>query len=66
MTTAYKGASEKRKVTDLSSEPQNTSSVENVEIEFIHESEEPLKNNRPSPTDVFSSQQNNDLFLLNQ
>ena len=45
MTTAYKRASEKRKLTHLSSEPQNTSSVESVEIEFIHESEEPLKNN---------------------
>ena len=49
-----------------SSEPQDTSGVESVEIEFIHESEEPLENNKPSPKDVFSSQHNNDLFLLNQ
>ena len=49
-----------------SSEPQYTSSVESVEIEFIHESEEHLENNRPSPKDVFSSQHNNDLFLLSQ
>ena len=48
-----------------SSEPHYTSSVESVEIEFIHESEEPLENNKPSPKDVFSSQ-HNDLFLLNQ
>ena len=49
-----------------SSEPQDTSSVESVEIEFIHESEEPLENDKPSPKDVFSSQHNHDLFLLNQ
>ena len=44
-----------------SSEPQDTSSVE---IEFIKESEELLENNKPSPKDGFSSQHNNDLFLL--
>ena len=49
-----------------SSEPQDTSSVESVEIEFIHESEEPLETKKPSPKDIFSSQHNNDLFLLNQ
>ena len=49
-----------------SSEPQDTSSVESVEIEFVHESKEPLDNNKPSPKDVLSSQHNNDLFLLNQ
>ena len=53
MTTGYKGASEKRKLTHLSSEPQNTSSVEGIEIEFIHESEERLKNTKPSRTDVY-------------
>ena len=47
-------------------ESQDSSSVESVEIEFIHESEEALKNNKPSPKDVFSSQHNNDLFLLSQ
>ena len=31
-----------------SSDPQDISSVENVEIEFIHESEEPLEINKPS------------------
>ena len=36
-----------------SSEPQDTLSVENVEIEFIDESEEPLENRKPSPKDVF-------------
>ena len=49
-----------------SSEPLDTSIVESAEIDFIHESEEPLENNKPSPKDIFSSQHNNDLFLLNQ
>ena len=49
-----------------SSDPQDTSSVENVEIEFIHESEEPLEINKPSPKDVFISYHDYDLFLLNQ
>ena len=49
-----------------SSEPQDISSAESVEIEFIDESEEPLEINKPSPTDVFSSYHEYDLFLLNQ
>ena len=49
-----------------SSDPQDISSVENVEIEFIDESEEPMEINEPSPTDVFSSYHEYDLFLLNQ
>ena len=47
-------------------DPQDISSVENVEIEFIHESEEPLENNEPSPKDVFSSYHDYELFLLKQ
>ena len=47
-------------------EPQDTSSVESVEIEFIVESKEPMKNDKPSPKDVFSSYHDYDLFLLNQ
>ena len=49
-----------------SSDQQDISSVENVEIEFIHESEKPLENNKPSPKDVFSSYHDYDSFLLNQ
>ena len=49
-----------------SSEPQDTPHVESVEIEFIDESEEPLEIRKPSPTDVFSSYHEYDLFLLNQ
>ena len=45
---------------------QDISSAESVEIEFIDESEEPLEINKPSPTDVFSSYHEYDLFLLNQ
>ena len=44
----------------LSSELEDTSSVESVEIE------EPLENNNFLPTDVFSVQHDYDLFLLNQ
>ena len=50
----------------LSSEPQDISRAESVEIEFIDESEEPLEINKPSPTDVFSSEHEYDLFLFNQ
>ena len=50
----------------LSSELQDTTSVESVEIEFVPDSEEPLESNKFSPTDVFSVQHNYDLFLLNQ
>ena len=49
-----------------SSDSQDISSVENVEIEFIHESEEPVENNKPSPKYVFSSYHDYDLFLLDQ
>ena len=49
-----------------SSEPQDTSSVESVEIEFFDESEEPLENNKLPPTDVFLEHHDYDLFLLNQ
>ena len=50
----------------LSSELQDTTSVESVEIEFVSDLEEPLENNKFSPTDVFSVQHDYDLFLLNQ
>ena len=50
----------------LSSELQDTSSVESVEIEFVPDFEEPLESNKFSPTDVFSVQHDYDLFLLNQ
>ena len=50
----------------LSSESQDISSAESVEIEFIDESEEPLVTNKPSPTDIFSSYHEYDLFLFNQ
>ena len=48
-----------------SSHSQDILSVENVEIEFINESEDPLVINKPSSTDVFSSYHEYDLFLLN-
>ena len=48
-----------------SSDAQDTSSVENVEVEFIHESEEALIVKKPSPKDVFSSYHDYDLFFLN-
>ena len=38
----------------LSSELQDTLSVESVEIEFVPDFEEPLEPNNFSPTDVFS------------
>ena len=50
----------------LSSELQDTSSVESVETEFVPDFEEPLESNNFSPTDVFSVQHDYDLFLLNQ
>ena len=50
----------------LSSELQDTSSVESVEIELVPGFEEPLERNKFSPTDVFSVQHYYDLFLLNQ
>ena len=50
----------------LSSELQDTSSVESVEIEFAPGVEEPLESNKFSPADVFSVQHDYDLFLLNQ
>ena len=50
----------------ISSELQDTSSVESVEIKFVPDFEEPLESNKFSPTGVFSVQHNYDLFLLNQ
>ena len=50
----------------LSSELQDTSSVESAEIEFVPDVEECLESNTFSPTDVFSVQHDYDLFLLNQ
>ena len=50
----------------LSSELQDTSSVESVEMEIVADFEEPLESNKFSPTDVFSVQHDYDLFLLNQ
>ena len=50
----------------LSSELQDTSSVENTEIEFVPVFEKLLESNKFSPTDGFSVQHDYDLFLLNQ
>ena len=50
----------------LSSELQDSSSVESIEVEFVPDFEEPLDNNNLTPTDVFSEQCDYDLFLLNQ
>ena len=50
----------------LSSELQDTSSAESVEIEFVPVFEEPLERYKFSLTDVFSVQHNSDVFLLNQ
>ena len=50
----------------LSSELQDTSSVESVEIEFVPDFEEPLESNNFSLTDIISVQYDHDLFLLNQ
>ena len=49
-----------------SSEPQDTPSVECVEIELIDEREESLENNRHPPADVFHEHYDYDFFLLNQ
>ena len=48
----------------LSSELQKTSSVENVEIEFLPESEGQQDHTNLSPTDVFSGHHDYELFLL--
>ena len=47
-----------------SSDPQDVSSVENVEIEFLPESEGKSDHTNLSPTDVFSGHHDNELFLL--
>ena len=49
----------------LSSELQDTSSVESVEIEFVSDFRK-LWSNKFSPTDVSSVQHDYDFFLLNQ
>ena len=49
-----------------SSDPQDISSVENVEIEFLPEFEVQLDYAKLSPTDVFLGSHDYDLFLLNQ
>ena len=48
----------------LSSEPQDNSSVDSVEIEFLPESEGKLDHTYNSPTDVFSEHHEYELFLL--
>ena len=48
----------------LSSELQDTSSVDSVEIEFLPESEGNLDHTNLSPTDVFSGHHDYELFLL--
>ena len=48
----------------LSSEPQDNSSVDSVEIELLHESEGQLDHTYHSPTDVFSEHHEYELFLL--
>ena len=50
--------------TSLSSELQDTSSVDSVEIEFLPESEGNLDHTNLSPTNVFSGHHDYDLFLL--
>ena len=49
-----------------SSDPQDISSVENVQIEFFPEFEVQLDYANLSPTDVFLEHHDYDLFLLNQ
>ena len=49
-----------------SSNPQDISSVENVEIEFLPEFDVQLDYANLSPTDIFLSHHDYDLFLLNQ
>ena len=48
----------------LSSEPQDNSSVDSVEIELLHESEGKLDHTYHSQTDVFSEHHEYELFLL--
>ena len=48
----------------LSSELQDNSSVDSIEIEFLHESEGQLDHTNLSPTDVFSEHHDYELFLL--
>ena len=48
----------------LSSEPQDNSSVDSVEIELLPESEGKLDHTYHSPTDVFSEHHKYELFLL--
>ena len=48
----------------LSSELQDNSSVDSVEIELLPESEEQLDHTKLSPTDVFSEHHDYELFLL--
>ena len=48
----------------LSSEQQDISSIENVEIEFLPESEGQQDHTNLSPTDVFSGRHDYELFLL--
>ena len=48
----------------LSSELQDNSSVDSVEIEFLPESEGQLDHTKHSPTDVFSEHRDYELFLL--
>ena len=49
-----------------SSDPQDFSSLENVEIEFLPEFEVQLDYAKLSPTDVFLGHHDYDLFLINQ
>ena len=48
----------------LSSELQDNSSVDSVQIEFLPESEGKLDHTNLSPTDVFSGHHDYELFLL--
>ena len=48
----------------LSSELQDISSVDSIEIEFLHDSEGQLDHTNLSPTDVFSDHHDYELFLL--
>ena len=48
----------------LSSELQDSSSVDSVEIEFLSESEGQLDHTKHSPTDLFSEHHDYELFLL--
>ena len=50
----------------LSSEPQDNSSVDSVEIEFILESEGKLDHTNISPIDIFSGHHDYELFLLQE